>query len=904
MRMLTCALLLLVLAVLYRPLSGEEDLVLEPGTETVTDGALPPIEKMPEITHFVEADYPRELSRKGVEGTVVLTLIISDSGKVDSAAVAKGVHPVLDSSAVAAARGFRFSPARAQGQAIAVMIQYEYKFSLDDALKSRGEYVNFTGTLLEKGTRKPVAEAMVVIDFIDPLSDTTLPVPFSAYCRMLGQKEGQFLEENQLAALTDSQGVFKFRNLPACSIGIKCPIPGYELLSEKEVIRAGEATEAHYYIRKISYSEYEVVGFGRQEKKEVSRRQLTLGEVKKVPGLGGDAIRVVQALPGVSRPSFGSGEVIVRGSGNEDSRYFLDGVEIPAIFHVGQLRSTYNSDLLSSIDMYPGGFNSRYGGAVGGVVEINGRPAKTDRWHGNLDVSFMDASLLAEGPLNRTLSLAVSGRKSYIGKFLETATEDAPLSVIPVYWDIVSRLDYRPGTNDRMFLTYFASGDRLEVFTEQVRGGSDEISDAPNSVTTDDKNHSLIYGYDRFFSKRVQNELRTSLRWSRSTGNFFNFSKWKFETYSLYLRDQLTWSPKASLKINSGLDADIDTLEYKGTVLSTVGPQTTQAARLYTNLGLYTNTEISPTKNLLIVPGLRYDYFRELDEGELSFRLTSRYQYREGHTLKGALGTYNQTPKPWGQAVDSVWGNPELPMTKAAHFVAGYEWQMTDLLRLDGQAYYNRQWDVPRFANDINPKTGRPYNFLADMEGRMYGLELLLRHDLGNRFFGWLSYSVSRSERRAPGPILQGPNRYTDWDPERWVLFGKDQTHNLQLVGSWRLPRNWEAGFRLRYVTGNPATPLLSYTEDKYEYDSDFGNYVKLEGETNSDRMDPFVQLDARVDKKFVFKKWLLSAYLDVQNLNYFFYNSPEFYNYNYDASEREAVGFFILPSLGVRAEF
>jgi hypothetical protein len=306
----------------------------------------------------------------------------------------------------------------------------------------------------------------------------------------------------------------------------------------------------------------------------------------------------------------------------------------------------------------------------------------------------------------------------------------------------------------------------------------------------------------------------------------------------------------------------------------------------------------------MLKPGVRYDYYADIEEGQPSLRLTARWEYLKGRTLKGAAGSYSQFPKPWGQATDEAWGNPDLPATRARHFVGGHEWQLSDLISLDIQGYFNRQYDVPNYTDSINPETGKNYNFLPDMEARMYGMELMLRHDQGRRFFGWISYSLSRSERRAPGPFAEGNALVEDWDPDEWVLGEYDQTHNLQILGSWRLPRQFETGFRFRYVSGNPMTPLLAYTEDKYKFDSDNREYVKEMGKPFSDRMGPFVQLDLRLEKKFVFGGWMLGSYLDFRNVNYFFYNSPEYYEYNYDGSKRESVGAIFLPALGLTAQF
>ena len=99
------------------------------------------------------------------------------------------------------------------------------------------------------------------------------------------------------------------------------------------------------------------------------------------------------------------GAVVIRGSGNYDTRFFLDGIDIPLLFHYGGLKSTYSSLALGSVDMYPGGFGTAYGNAIGGVVELKGRAGRRDRWHTVLDASMLDASFHTEGPLGRNVSV-------------------------------------------------------------------------------------------------------------------------------------------------------------------------------------------------------------------------------------------------------------------------------------------------------------------------------------------------------------------------------------------------------------------------------------------------------------------------------------------------------------------
>jgi hypothetical protein len=229
-----------------------------------------------------------------------------------------------------------------------------------------------------------------------------------------------------------------------------------------------------------------------------------------------------------------------------------------------------------------------------------------------------------------------------------------------------------------------------------------------------------------------------------------------------------------------------------------------------------------------------------------------------------------------------------MPATKAAHYVFGYEWQITDFFSSDIQAYVNRQWDIPRQAEsqDINLSNKNQKLWLHDSKGRMYGMEILLRYERSERFFGWLTYSISRSERYSP-------------TAGNWELYDEDETHNIQLLGSWYLKPNWILGLRARYITGKPVTPVIGSVEDEN------GNFIKpVFGQKNSDRLGPFFQLDLRIDKKFIFKKWLFSIYLDMINSNYFMYKSPEIEVWNEFYDDKTTISNIFTPSLGLGAEF
>ena len=128
-------------------------------------------------------------------------------------------------------------------------------------------------------------------------------------------------------------------------------------VSTEETFEKDQKKTVKYFVeqRQEGIDEETVVRAARIKKESV-QTVIRTEEARRVPGTQGDTLKVVQNLPGVARSALGSGALIVWGSAPADTRVNVDGVEIPALYHVGGLRSTMNGDLVRSIDLLPGGY--------------------------------------------------------------------------------------------------------------------------------------------------------------------------------------------------------------------------------------------------------------------------------------------------------------------------------------------------------------------------------------------------------------------------------------------------------------------------------------------------------------------------------------------------------------------
>jgi hypothetical protein len=211
------------------------------------------------------------------------------------------------------------------------------------------------------------------------------------------------------------------------------------------------------------------------------------------------------------------------------------------------------------------------------------------------------------------------------------------------------------------------------------------------------------------------------------------------------------------------------------------------------------------------------------------------------------------------------------------------EYQLPFDLHLDVVGFYS---DRSGLINGfLGPAAPGQVSLANGSLGRAYGMEVYLHHDITSRLFGWISYTLSRSEQTF------GPN-------QPWALTTFDETHILSVIASYNLGSGFILGARFRYVTGEPYTPIVGST-----YNSDTDVYTPISGVTDSARIDSYLQLDVRLDKEFNFERWKLDLYLDCWNVTN--NSNEEFAVYDYrDRTFAKLPGYPILPLLGIRGEY
>jgi TonB family protein len=879
----------------------------------------------PALLQFVEAPYPEAAFAKGITASVMTTLFIDETGKVVQVELAQplegdAANQGFEDAALKALSAFTFSPALVDGVPTPVKVQYRYDFvinipepdpipdEVDPAPVDRSTLpVNLVIELRERGTRKPLDRAAVtLVKGDETIDDYALD----------GRYEAHGLSPGEWTIIIDADG--------------------YEPVSLTEEVFEGKRTEASYYIERTYYdvfdgkgdykgdSDYVFETTSARVKREVSVQTLSVAEVQRIPGNQGDAIKVVQNLPGVARAPFGGGQIVIRGSAPEDSEILLDGSPIPLLFHFGGLSAVINSDILEEIQFIPGNFSVRYGRAIGGIVDVKTRRPNSEKYSGYINVDLLNTVALFEGPVGGGWAVQASARRSYIDAILPLVIpDDAPasLTTAPRYWDYQMRANWGSEKTingepvHEVELFSFGSDDVLEVILKEPSANNPGVRGNASTATNFHRGQARwIYRSKKLRNSLLYNFGGNALGFALSDTAYF-----KLNVFDHVIRDELNYEVADWLTLTGGLDMrfgnfDISVLAPRPPQEGEVGQGFNSSEFISADItgstyrpATFAEASISPTEDLLFVLGTRVDYDRSIRDFSNDIRGSFRYQFAFDYdcqpldddpeapcqaipwrwAIKGGVGTFHQTPEDNESSID--FGNPDLTFQSAVHYTLGFETSVPtyEALFFDITGFYKSLSDMIAPSDRLIERDGEtvPERLANTGIGNIWGGEFLIRHNLSNNFFGWISYTLSFSERQ-------------DAPEEPVRLFSFDQTHILTIIGSYKLPDNWQVGLRWRYTTGNPTTP-----RSRGVYLADADDYEAIPGETNSTRIPPFHQLDFRVDKTWIFDTWVLNAYLDIQNV---YYNAnPEGVTYNFDFTQSGITeGLPILPSFGVRGQF
>lgn len=500
-----------------------------------------------------------------------------------------------------------------------------------------------------------------------------------------------------------------------------------------------------------------------------------------------------------------------------------------------------------------------------------------------IENSLLGARAIVEGPLGHGFSFFLAGQRSWLDlvftPILRAQGEEQ--TALPHWADYQAAVQKDFTRDSSLRVLFFGSSDGLDIVDPVANASDPSLSGA--------------LGYHTSFW-RVQANLvsllssSTRLKWTAAYGSDrlalgLGTNLIDATLHPLSSRAELSQRIMGGLRANLGFDALYTVYDFSLQLPAPTRPgipsggpgqpqvRSTGAASLV-QPGVYGELELVPWVGSRIVPGLRGDYDRTTATWDVSPRLFLRQELSSTFpktTLKGGAGLYFQPPGPLDTAPNL--GQGGLTSNRSQHYDLGFEQQFTSQLELSLDCFYKR-FDRLVVSNAQNAGTGSAY-----------GLEWLLRYKPDGRFFGFLAYTLSRSERR-------------DVPEEPSHRFQFDQTHVLTLVANYKLGRGWQLGGRFRVTSGDLYTPMSTGA-----YNASSGSQLGVAAfPPFNSRLPTFNQFDLRIEKTRAFRDLRSTVFLDLQNV----YNANNplgvSYNYNYTRSAYTR-GLPLLPILGIRVE-
>jgi hypothetical protein len=627
------------------------------------------------------------------------------------------------------------------------------------------------------------------------------------------------------------------------------------------------------------------------EERDSVKKSISRKAAASLPGAGADPVRAIQNLPGVNRSQGFSSQVIIQGSAPQDTRYTLDGHEIPLIFHFGGLSSVFNPELTESFDYLSAGYQSNYSRALGGVLNLNSKNLDNTRFKGSAFIDTFNSGAEVETPVGDRGQIAVGARISYVGQVLKGVLknrDNVSLTVAPSYGDL-SLIYQRPLSPTLNFkFVAIGSSDALEFI----------LSNAPGNDPSLRGNFSNRIGFFRLIPEFEWTHSATSkTKFSVALGRDFintdiGSSYFDLRTLTTTIRAENRTRVNDAWTLAYGMDhrltlADasfkLPVITNTGGILNPISSGETRTANLNgtsSNLyGFYFNPVFKPSIDSAwtFFPGFRIDYFSPVKDFQAEPRLGARFSATPDLSLVAAGGLYAQPPEE--RQYSQSYGNPSIRGAQVWQLKLGAEKDLSNSLRRGSEVYSGvfGRW----FQNLVIPDSQNLFSNQGS--GQAIGWENSFKTTLDQWNF-WVNYTLSRSTRSDPN------------HPS--YLYQYDQTHFLTLIAGVNLKRNWRISSRFRYVTGPLETAPTTAIGD---LDNDV--FIPVRGALYNTRLDPFTMLDLRIDKRWIYDTWTLSLYLDI--LNVLNRQNTEGTQYSYDYSRSEPVkGFPILPTFGLKGEF
>lgn len=741
--------------------------------------------------------------------------------------------------------------------------------------------------------------------------------------------------------VTDSIGAFEISGVKPGSYRLHSSFIGYKPFVTAEFRVANKTIYFPIEMEEASESLQEVnivaTPFRKTAESPLGLQVIGFKEIEKSAGGNRDISRVVQSFPGVASTSAFRNDLMVRGGGPSENRFFLDGVEIPNINHFSTQGASggpvgiINPDFIREVNFYSAAFPAARGNALSSVLDFKLQDGNKEKVSLRGVVGASDIGLSVNGPLGKKTTYQVSVRRSY----LQFLFRMIGLPFLPTFTDAQFKIKHTFDPRNELTLLGLGAIDDMKLNT-----GMKDMSEKNQYIlaylpVVKQKTYTLGAVYKHYTGKNIY-----SLIVSRSQMNNKNIKYRENDDSSNqnltlnYRSDEIENKFRSEntfrlpyIQLNVGGNAEY--AEYTNNTYQKQFTTVPREIRYQTDLGIWkwglyaTAVYESDNERFTTSLGVRADassYSSQMNNmlDQLSPRLSLSYRLLDAVYLNANVGRYYELPPYTTLGFKDESGNyvnkaNQIRYIRSDQAGLGLEYRPAAYLKFTAEGFYKHYDHYPMSIIDSIPlaSKGTDYGVLGNeavsstATGRAYGAEIMGRwyNYKGLTFIA--SYTYVRSE------FKDGRNA-DKYLPSAW-----DNKHLFTFSGTYSLPKNWDVGAKLRVVGGAPYTPYdvekSSYVEAWDANGSLYYDYSRF----NSERLKAFSQLDVRIDKTFYLKKIMLGAYIDLQNILNSKYREQDVYiktgkilnpeapanQQRYELKPVERLTGTLLPSIGIMIE-
>ncbi|MFH1120258.1 MAG: TonB-dependent receptor [Bacteroidota bacterium] len=651
---------------------------------------------------------------------------------------------------------------------------------------------------------------------------------------------------------TNADGHFTLMKIPSDTAVLIVQYIGYD---RTEVFLTPQTPKKNLTleVRQSAYNLKAVNIIGKKEdvvlvnRAEVSTIKMTPRKMEQLPGLGEkDIMRSFQLMPGISASNESSSGLYVRGGTPDQNLVIYDGFTVYHVDHLYGFFSAFNANALKDIQLYKGGFESRFGGRLSSVTEITGKDGNQKKYNIGGDLSLLSMNIFTEVPFGKKFTSVIAYRRSYKGalynaifeKFNLTSTGDQQprtgpggrqtqdTEVTNYFYDLNGKFTFHANDKDILALSFFNGTDKLDNSAAMNGGGGGPFGGGFSMNSTDltkygnigsslkwsRKWSEKVYGntilsYSNYYSDRDRSQERSIVNDDDETvttkmGVFENND---LKDYSL--KSDFQWDISGFSQLQGGIFGSWYDIDYSYAQNDTSSVLEKQNEAMLTGVFLQSRSKLMKGK-ILLLPGVRATCFETTGKGYLEPRLSISLNLTDRISLKGSTGKFYQfvnrvTREDILSGSKDFWllsDDSSVPVSSAIHYIAGLSYESNNYL-FSTELYYKKINNLTEYSLRFNPSPmGVSYdeNFFSG-KGYSKGIEFLAQKKTGN-FNGWVSYTLGEAK-----------NNFAVYS-DVWYPANQDVAHEFKAVGLYKFKR-WDFSATWIYATGRPYTaPSGAYT--------------------------------------------------------------------------------------------